>query len=150
MREDESFGATQTENCENPAKSAKIRKKRNCLQSGSETTVKRRTSSRCAKRSTEQKVSCKKDLKTVSVTATCESLDESEPVIAEQEIVRESEKVKSYLEETDQVSSTTQPGKSNLKLINSKLVPHSQYSLRQNPKFLQNFRPKNNTLRYIF
>jgi hypothetical protein len=26
-------------------------------------------------------------------------------------------------------------------------VPHSQSSLRENPKFLQNFRPKNNTLR---
>jgi hypothetical protein len=27
------------------------------------------------------------------------------------------------------------------------LVPHSQCSLRENPKFLQNFRFKNNTLR---
>jgi hypothetical protein len=26
------------------------------------------------------------------------------------------------------------------------VVPHSQSSLRENPKFLQNFRPKNNTL----
>jgi hypothetical protein len=27
------------------------------------------------------------------------------------------------------------------------LVPHSQCSLRENPNFLQNFRPKNNTLK---
>jgi hypothetical protein len=27
------------------------------------------------------------------------------------------------------------------------LVPHSQCSLRENPKFLQNFGPKNNTLK---
>jgi hypothetical protein len=30
------------------------------------------------------------------------------------------------------------------------LVPHSQCSLRENPKFLQNFRTKNNTLKGIF
>jgi hypothetical protein len=29
-------------------------------------------------------------------------------------------------------------------------VPHSQYSLRENPKFLQNFRAKNNTLKEKF
>jgi hypothetical protein len=29
-------------------------------------------------------------------------------------------------------------------------VPHSQCSLRENNKFLQNFRPKNNTLRENF
>jgi hypothetical protein len=30
------------------------------------------------------------------------------------------------------------------------LVPHSQFSLRENPKFLQNFRSKNNTLKEKF
>jgi hypothetical protein len=29
-------------------------------------------------------------------------------------------------------------------------APHPQFSLRDNPKFLQNFRPKNTMLRYIF
>jgi hypothetical protein len=29
-------------------------------------------------------------------------------------------------------------------------VPDSQYSLRENPKFLQNCKPKNNTLKEIF
>jgi hypothetical protein len=35
----------------------------------------------------------------------------------------------------------------NAKAVLTRLVPHSQSSLRENPKFLQNFRPKNNTLR---
>ncbi len=30
------------------------------------------------------------------------------------------------------------------------LVPHSQCSLKENPKFLQNFRSKNNTLKETF
>jgi hypothetical protein len=29
-------------------------------------------------------------------------------------------------------------------------VPHSQHSLRKNPKFLQNFRSKNNALKHFF
>ena len=33
-----------------------------------------------------------------------------------------------------------------LKIIEAQ-VPHSQCSLREKPKFLQNFRPKNNTLK---
>jgi hypothetical protein len=33
------------------------------------------------------------------------------------------------------------------KKFSQMLVPHSQCSLRENPKFLQNFRPKSNTLK---
>jgi hypothetical protein len=32
-------------------------------------------------------------------------------------------------------------------MISKDLMPNSQCSLRENPKFLQNFRPKNNTLK---
>jgi hypothetical protein len=34
--------------------------------------------------------------------------------------------------------------------IGKELVPHSQCSLRENPKFLQNFRSKNKTLKANF
>jgi hypothetical protein len=42
-----------------------------------------------------------------------------------------------------------QVGKTHLALYSS-LVPHSQSSLRENPKFLQNFRHKNNTIKANF
>jgi hypothetical protein len=35
-------------------------------------------------------------------------------------------------------------------IISNLQVPHSQCSLRENPKFLQNFRSKNNTLKANF
>jgi hypothetical protein len=30
------------------------------------------------------------------------------------------------------------------------LVPHSQYSLKENPKFLENFKPKNSNIKETF
>ena len=136
MREDEIVGATQNEN---PGKSPKKgRQKKISPQSGSESTVKRRYSTRQrvdVKNSTENKVRRKKPRKTVTkvttTTSSESSLDPSEslPVVTtEEEIVLESVKVdkekgdKSDLEETEQVTSTTQPGKHSLAHYNSVLA----------------------------